>query len=99
MVEADKVLKETIKSGKVKIGAKETKSAITKGDAKLIVIANNCPYISEINDLARKNKIPIYSYNSSSIDLGYLCGKAFAVSVFAVMDDGGANIMNLVKKR
>ena len=98
MVDIDKVLKNTVKKGKVKIGTKETKSVINNGSAKLIVMANNCPYSPEINRLAKKKKIPVYNCDSSSIDLGYTCGKAFAVSVFAVMDDGGSNILNLVKK-
>ena len=99
MVDVDKVLKTTVKKGKVKIGNKETKTVIKDGTAKLIVMAKNCPYSSEINELAKKKKIPIYNCDSSSIDLGYTCGKAFAVSIFAVVDDGGSNILNLVKKR
>jgi len=99
MVEVDKILKDTIKNGDVKIGTKEAKSAIKKDSTKLIVIANNCPNSSEISELAKKKKVPVYNYNSNSINLGYICGKAFAVSVFAVIDDGGANVLNLIKKR
>ena len=98
MVDIDKVLKSTVKKGKVKIGTKETKTVINKGSAKLIVMAKNCPYSAEINELAKKKKIPVYNYNSNSINLGYTCGKSFAVSVFAVLDDGGSNIINIVKK-
>lgn len=99
MVDIDKILKNTVKKGMVKIGTKETKSVIKNGSAKLVVMAKNCPYYLEINELAKKKKIPVYNPDSSSIDLGYTCGKAFAVSVFAVLDDGGSNILNFVKKR
>ena len=99
MVDADKVLKSTVKKGKVKIGTKETKFVINNGSATLIVMAKDYPYSSEISKLAKKKKIPVYNCDSKSIDLGYTCGKAFAVSVFAVLDDGGSNILNLVKKR
>jgi len=99
MVEVDKVLKNTIKNGKVKIGFKQTKMVINDGSAKLIVVANNCPFSSELDKLAKKKEVPIYNYDSNSIDLGYTCGKAFAVSVFAVLDEGGSNILQLVKKR
>lgn len=99
MVDTDKVLKNTIKSGKVKIGTKETESAIKKGAAKLVVISNNCPYSTQISNMASKKKIPVYNYESNSIVLGTTCGKTFAVSVFAVLDDGGSNILSLVKKR
>jgi large subunit ribosomal protein L30e len=99
MVDVDKVLKTTVKKGKVKIGAKETKSVINDGTAKLVVMAKNCSNSHEINNIAKKKKIPVYKSQSNSIDLGYTCGKSFAVSVFAVLDDGGSNIENLVKKR
>jgi len=99
MVDVDKILKNIVKKGEVKIGTRQTKLAVNKGMAKLVIMAKNCPYSSEINELAKKKKIPVYSYNSNSIDLGYTCGKAFAVSVFAVLDDGGSNILHLVKKR
>jgi large subunit ribosomal protein L30e len=99
MVDIDKILKNTVKKGTVKIGTKETKSVINNESAKLVIIAKNCPYYLEINELAKKKKIPVYSPDSNSIDLGYTCGKAFAVSVLAVLDDGGSNILNFVKKR
>ena len=98
MVDVDKVLKTTVKKGKVKIGTKQTKQVISDGSAKLIVMSKNCPYSSEISTLAKKKKIPIYNCNSNSIDLGYTCGKSFAVSVFAVIEEGGSNILNIVKK-
>jgi len=98
MVDVEKVLKTTVKKGNVKIGNKETTQAIKKGTAKLVIIAKNCPFTKEVTAIAKKGKIPIYSSESSSIDLGYTCGKSFAVSVFAVIDDGGSNILNLVKK-
>jgi large subunit ribosomal protein L30e len=98
MVDIEKVLKNIVKKGKVKIGVKETKMAINNGSAQMVIISNNCPYSNDINVLAKKKKIPIYNYKSSSIDLGYTCGKAFAVSVFAVLDDAGSNIINIAQK-
>ena len=99
MVDVEKVLKATVKKGKVKIGNKEAKQALDKGDAKIIIMSNNCPFSEEINTLAKKKKVPVYSSKSNSIDLGYTCGKSFAVSVFAVIQDGGSNILNLIKEK
>jgi len=98
MIDIDKVLKNTVKKGKVMIGTRQTKIVINDGTAKLVVMANNYPHSSEVDKLAKKKKIPIYKYGSESIDLGYTCGKSFAVSVFAVLDDGGSDILQLVKK-
>jgi ribosomal protein L30E len=98
MVDIEKVLKNTVKKGKVKIGFKETKTAIDNGSAQLIILSSNSPFGNEINKIAKKQKIPVYKHKSSSIDLGYTCGKAFAVSVFAVLEDGGTNILNIINK-
>jgi len=98
MVDIEKVLKTTVKKGKVKIGSKQTKQAVNDGSAKLVIISKNCPHEGEIQNLAKKKKIPIYNANSNSINLGYTCGKSFAVSVFAVIEDGGSNLLNLIKK-
>jgi len=99
MVDVDRILKNTVSNGKVSIGAKQTKVAINNGAAKLVVMAKNCPFSSEITKLVKEKKLPIYNYNQSNVDLGYACGKNFPVSVFAVLDEGKSNIMQLVKKR
>ncbi|MCK4416126.1 MAG: 50S ribosomal protein L30e [Thermoplasmatales archaeon] len=99
MVDVNKVLKVVVKKGKVKIGEKQTKIAISDGSAKLIVVANNCPYSTEITALANEKKVSIYNYNSNGVELGYACGKNFVISSFAVIDEGESNIMQLVKER
>ena len=99
MADIERILKNAVSNGKVSIGARQTKSAINNGSAKLIIMAKNCPDSSEISKLVEDKKIPIYNYNRDSVDLGYTCGKNFPVSVFAVLDEGGSNIMQLVKKR
>lgn len=98
MLDVNKVLKDAAKKGNVKIGEKQTKSAVNSGVAKLIVMANNCPYETEITTLAKEKKIPIYNYKSNGVELGYACGKNFSVTAFAVIDEGELNILQLVKK-
>ena len=98
MVDVDRILKNTVNKGKVSIGSKQTKAAIKNGTAKMIVMANNCPFSSEISKLVKEKKISIYNYKQSSLNLGYACGKNFPVSVFAVIDEGESSIMQLLKK-
>ena len=57
MVDVNKVLKDLVKKGKVKIGEKQTKTAISDGSAKLIVMSNNCPYSKKITALANGKKV------------------------------------------
>ena len=98
-VDVDRILKNTVSKGKVIVGAKQTKTSIQNGSAKLIVMAKNCPESTEITTITKEKKIPLYNYQSGSVELGYACGKNFAVSVLAVLDEGESTIMQLVKKR
>lgn len=99
MVDVNKALKDVSKKGKILIGEKQTKAALKKGTAKLVVIARNCPMTQAISALAMEQKIPMYTYASTGVELGYTCGKNFSVSCFAVLDEGDSNILQLVKKR
>ena len=98
MVDINKTLKDVMKKGTIQLGEKQTKNALKNGNAKLIIISNNCQYDEEISTLAKEKKIPIYRFKSNGVDLGYACGKNFAVSSFAVIEEGESSIMQLVKK-
>jgi large subunit ribosomal protein L30e len=99
MVDVNKALKDVSKKGSITIGEKQTKAAVQKGNAKLVVIANNCPYIEMLHTLAKEHNIPVYTYTANGVDLGYACGKNFPISAFAVLEEGESNILQLVQKR
>ena len=99
MVELEKSFKNIVKNGSVVFGKKQTKSSIEDKKAKLIVIAGNCPYNKELKSSAKEKDIPVYISKVDSVELGYLCGKAYSVSTFAIINDGGTNILHLLKKR
>ena len=98
MAEIEKTFKNMVKKGSVLFGFKQTKMAVNDGKAKLVVLADNCPRLQELTTFAEQKKIPIYASKVDSVELGYLCGRAYAVSTFAVLDDGGVNIHQLLKK-
>lgn len=98
MVDVNKVLKDVVKKGTVTMGEKQTKVAVNKGSAKLVIMANNCPYSTELNTLAKEKKVPIYNYESNGVALGYICGKNYAVSTLAIIEEGDTGILQLVKK-
>jgi large subunit ribosomal protein L30e len=99
MVDVNKALKDVSKKGRISLGEKQTKTAIKKGMAKLVVMADNCPSANTIAALANEQKVPIYNYASTGVELGYTCGKNYTVSCFAVLEEGESNILQLVKKR
>lgn len=98
MAEIEKSFKNLVKKGTVVFGAKQTTTSIKDGKAKLVVIAENCLNRDDITSQASSKEIPLYNTVVDSVELGYLCGVAYAVSTFAVLDDGGMNIHHLLKK-
>ena len=98
MADIEKSFKSIVKKGSVVFGSKQTKSSIMNGKAKLVVLSENCPTKEGIIADADKKKIPVYTSSVDSVELGYLCGRSYGISSFAILDDGGVNIHHLIKK-
>ncbi len=93
-MDINKALRTAISTGKVYFGIEQTKKALKKGEAKLIILSSNCPSMF-VNDLNKQKKISTYNFNGSNIELGSACGKPFPISVLTVVKAGKSNIMQL----
>jgi len=91
MVDIGRALKIAESTGKVVFGVKESERAVKEGEAKLVIISNNCPS----DFLASEHAVKVYRYSGSNVDLGALAGKPFSVSAVAVIDKGSSNILSL----
>jgi len=89
-----------VESGKVEYGARTGVLASLKGKAKLFVVAGNTPadVREKVQNYAKISKIPVISFEGSSMELGSVCGRPFPVSVLSVYEEGTSNIMKLAKK-
>lgn len=78
------IVKKALKSGKYYFGSKRTIKALKKGEAKVIVVSNNCPeeFLSEI----RKFNVPIYVFEGNNIQLGEFCRKPFSIASMAILE-------------
>jgi large subunit ribosomal protein L30e len=99
VIDINKAVATTVKTGKVLFGAKNTVKTAKVGKAKLIIVAANCPRSirEDIENYCRLSKIPIVIYNGTSIDLGMACGKPFMVSALTVRDPGDSDILKLTE--
>lgn len=90
-------LKRMIETGKVDFGTEKTMKNLMSGDAKLIVIASNCPRKArtELEKSAKIENIPIIRYPGTSLQLGEVCGKPFVVASLSVLDSGSVPIGEL----
>ncbi|MHA2186961.1 MAG: 50S ribosomal protein L30e [Candidatus Thorarchaeota archaeon] len=84
-----------VSTGKCKVGAKSSIDALKSGEAKIVVIAANCP-TEEREDLERfaeLSSIKMQVFEGTSWDLGETVGKPFMVSAIAVIEPGDSKIL------
>ncbi len=93
----ERELKNLIKTGKYYLGARKTIKAVLRGEAKMVIIAENASpeYRERVLYYARLAGIPVYTYPGTSFDLGVACGKPFKISMIAVIDEGQSRILEL----
>ena len=89
-------LRRALKTGKVFLRQNSTRTCITDGKARLVVVAQNCPpgfrkYLETVKD------VPVHVYAGSGVQLGMACGKPFLVSALAVAESGESDILTLAR--
>ncbi len=100
MIDVDKAIATTVKTGKVLFGAGNAVKSAKLSRAKLILMASNCPrnIMDDITYYANLSGVPVVIYKGSSIDLGVTCGKPFMVSALTVREPGDSDILKLSEK-
>lgn len=85
-----------MKSGKYVLGYKSTLRTLRSGQAKLIILSNNCPTVrkAEIEYYAVLAKAKVVFYQGNNISLGTACGKYHRCSTMAILDAGDSDILN-----
>ena len=89
-------LRRALKTGKVCLGQSSTRTCITEGKAKLVVVAQNCPADFK-KFLETVKNVPVHVYAGSGVQLGMACGKPFLVSALAVAEPGESDILTLAR--
>jgi len=96
MINIDRALRSSIRTGKVVLGSNLALEAGTKGQAKLVISAIDCP--EEVASGLKKVDVPVYNYSGRGKDLGSACGKPFSVAALAVIEPGESEIMALLRE-
>ncbi len=88
-------LKIAINTGKMLFGQRQTVDACSRGDAKLVILAANCPqdYIDDLH--ARHPSLTMHRVTMVNRDLGVACAKPFSVSTICVTDVGDSELLAL----
>ncbi|AGB05255.1 ribosomal protein L30E [Aciduliprofundum sp. MAR08-339] len=88
-----KELKKVLATGKVYFGIKQARKAVKNGEAKLLIVADNCPEKKEVEEW----NIPKIMFDGDGFELGAFCGKPFNVSVLTIVDEGEGKLLKMVK--
>ncbi|MGQ9460173.1 MAG: 50S ribosomal protein L30e [Candidatus Bathyarchaeaceae archaeon] len=99
MIDINKAIATTVKTGKVFFGVNNAIRNAKTGKAKLIIVASNCPRKNheDIEYYCKLSNIPMIIYNGTSIDLGAACGKPFMISVLTVRELGDSDILKITE--
>ena len=91
MIDVARALKTASTTGDVRFGLAEARKSVKKGEAKMVVIANNC--ISK--DLVpSQSSAKVLMYQGTNVELGSACGKPFPISALAIVNPGESNILS-----
>jgi large subunit ribosomal protein L30e len=99
MIDLNKAIASTVKTGKVWFGANNATKNVKMGKAKLVVIAENCPkeIREDIEYYCKLSKISMIIYKGTSLDLGAICGKPFMVSALTIREPGDSDILKITE--
>ena len=88
-------IKQGISTGRLVFGQRETIAACSRGDARLVLIAANCPQQHVEMMVNDHPNIPVHRLAMVNRDLGSACAKPFSVSSVCVIDAGQSELMTL----
>ena len=88
-------LKNAIATGTLLFGQRQAKDACARGDAKLVLVAANCPegYVTDLR--AAHPEVTLHRSGLVNRELGIACGKPFSVSTLTVLDAGNSDLLSL----
>ncbi|MBW6471451.1 MAG: 50S ribosomal protein L30e [Methanosarcinaceae archaeon] len=90
-INIDKALIKVIRTGTVIIGSNRTIDAAVSSDAKMVVLAVNCP--KDVRTKIESTNVPVLNYLGTSVELGPACGKPFTIAAMAIIDAGESDIL------
>lgn len=82
-------LRVAVDTGRVVFGTRQTRKALEGGQARMVIIARNCPD----EYLRGQSQAPLREFPGSNLELGTVCGQPFSVSALAVLDPGKSSIL------
>ena len=88
-------LKNAIATGNLRFGQRQALAACALGEAKLVILAANCPTEFADDLHARHPEVTKFRAVMVNRELGIACGKPFSVSTISIIDAGDSDLLQL----
>ncbi|MFH0929254.1 MAG: 50S ribosomal protein L30e [Candidatus Aenigmatarchaeota archaeon] len=82
-----KELKDALKEKKVIMGTERTVKCLKSGDARVVVVASNCPddVKSDLEKYTKLSGVKLENFDGTAKQLGVFCGKPFSIASLAIV--------------
>ncbi|GBE55273.1 MAG TPA: 50S ribosomal protein L30e [Euryarchaeota archaeon] len=100
-MDINKAIRVAIDTGKVYMGSEETLNAFINGKIKLAIVADNClaDKKADLKKFANLNKIPVFEFKGTSMELGAICGRPHVVAMLGIVESGDSDIFELGRRK
>jgi large subunit ribosomal protein L30e len=97
-MDIEKELARAMQTGRVVLGTDRSLKAVKRGEAKLVILASNCPedVADDFKHYSEISELKVIHLDKNSRELGIICGVPFTVNVLAVIDPGDSAILSAV---
>lgn len=89
-IDLPRALRLAADTGDVRFGIRQVRKAVKAKQAKMVVVASNCPP-EALEGLA---DVKTFRFSGTNADLGTACGMPFSVAALAVLSPGESNILS-----
>lgn len=86
MSDLNKLIKNSIRDGKVIIGFNRISKLLKTGKLNKIIYANNFPKdkVESVEHNAKLSGIEVVEFSKDGVELGLICGKPFSVGIIGI---------------
>ncbi|MBI5226875.1 50S ribosomal protein L30e [Candidatus Micrarchaeota archaeon] len=96
MMDLERSIRLAVDSGKVSLGSQKSLEHARRGDAKLLIMAQNTPagLAEDLKHFCSLSDLRLVQFKGTSMQLGTVCGKPFPVSALSVIEPGDSDILD-----
>ncbi|MBC8444468.1 ribosomal L7Ae/L30e/S12e/Gadd45 family protein [Candidatus Woesearchaeota archaeon] len=88
MIDLIKEVKDTLKDGKVVLGAEQTTKLMKQGKLNKVFLSSNCKedVQKDLQKYAKISKVKLVNLSIPNKELGIICKKPFSISMIGVLE-------------